>query len=595
MGSMGFMADFRTAANRIARSRWMMLVAAFLFMSSIGAFYSFGVYSQFMKITLNYNQQTLDTIAFFSSLYLGIIPGLINDYLGASSAILAGSGLNIFGFLMIWLAITKIIPRPQIWQMCFYHLAGANSGAFVSTAVLTTSVKNFSASRGMVIGLLKGYLGLSGALLTQIYLAIYGNNPSAYVLLATWLPAAVYLLLMVFIRPLPQHRGENETQKLYLFLGAAVLLAAYMMVVNLVQNFENVSHIDNEIIAAVMIVILFLPLIVVFRSDLSPQSLEREQNEDEESVEGTGGGNSEPSLQEDSHSVSSHTPLLPEISSEDQTSNNPRGEVSCRSMRRYFKLDDFLTGLRNQPSRGDDYTILQALLSLDIWILFVALTCGFGAGVTVIQNIGQIGSSLGYSQLHVTTAVSLLNIWGFIGRVGFGFASELFLQRKGVPRPLFFAVILATLCAGQLIFAFNLPGAFYVGSMVVGMCYGAQWPVMTAMVSEIFGLKFFGTFYNFAILASPLGSYILSVRVAGYLYDREANKQHAVHAIFHKRAASILVQSTQKSAFLCYGVQCYRLSFFIMATFSMFACFLSLILTARTRGFYKKQILIYNK
>ncbi|KAJ7287938.1 hypothetical protein O6H91_13G098900 [Diphasiastrum complanatum] len=116
---MGFMAAFRTAANRIGKSRWMMLVAAFLFMSSVGAFYSFGVYSQFMKTSLNYNQQTLDTIAFFSSLYLGIVPGLINDYLGAWSAILAGSGLNIFGFLMIWLAITKKIPRPQMWQMCF--------------------------------------------------------------------------------------------------------------------------------------------------------------------------------------------------------------------------------------------------------------------------------------------------------------------------------------------------------------------------------------------------------------------------------------------------------------------------------------------
>ncbi|KAJ7298570.1 hypothetical protein O6H91_Y544700 [Diphasiastrum complanatum] len=107
------MAAFRTTANRIAKSRWMMLVAAFLFMSSVGALYSFGVYSQFMKISMNYNQQTLDTIAFFSSLSLGIVPGLINDYLGAWSAILAGSGLNIFGFLMIWLAITKKNSSPS--------------------------------------------------------------------------------------------------------------------------------------------------------------------------------------------------------------------------------------------------------------------------------------------------------------------------------------------------------------------------------------------------------------------------------------------------------------------------------------------------
>ncbi|KAJ7547543.1 hypothetical protein O6H91_08G090800 [Diphasiastrum complanatum] len=585
MGIAVCMAGFRTAANSIVKDRWMMLVAAFLIMSSNGAFYSFGVYSQVMKTSLNYNQQTVNTIAFFKDAVVGVVPGLMYDYLGAWSVILAGSGLNVFGFLMIWLAITNRIPRPQIWQMCFYHFLSGNSGAFVNTAVVVTSVKNFSGSRGIVIGLLKGFVGLSGALLMQIYQAIYGNNPSSFILLAVWLPSTVNALLIVFIRPLRQPRTcEKDSEKLYLFLAASVSLAAYLMVVNLVQNFRKVSHLDNEILAVFMIVILLLPLIVVLRSNLSSQSREMEKNKDELLGEDLG-----LSVQEASHSVSSRFPIPSEIRSEHQTSNNSHEASRCL-IPRYFKPDDTLTGLSSQPSRGDDYTISQALLSLDLWLIFLASTCGLCSGMMVIDNLGQIGSSLGYSQLQVATSISLSSIWNFIGRVGFGFASELFLQRKGVPRPLFFAVILAILCLGQLALAFNLSGAFYVGSILVGMSFGAQWPVTSAMVSEIFGLKFFGTLFNVTTLATPLGTYILSVRVAGYLYDREAKKQQSLHALFYEKTSPSLSQYTEKAALLCHGVQCYRLTFFITAALSLFACFLSLILTARTREFYKKQI-----
>lgn len=49
------------------------------------------------------------------------------------------------------------------------------------------------------------------------------------------------------------------------------------------------------------------------------------------------------------------------------------------------------------PKRGDDFTIPQALVSLDMLILFLTSICGIGLTVTVIDNMGQIGNSLGYT------------------------------------------------------------------------------------------------------------------------------------------------------------------------------------------------------
>ncbi|KAI3989594.1 hypothetical protein MKX01_036203, partial [Papaver californicum] len=47
-----------------------------------------------------------------------------------------------------------------------------------------------------------------------------------------------------------------------------------------------------------------------------------------------------------------------------------------------------------QPNKGEDFTILQALVSIDMLILFLATTFGVGGTLTAIDNLGQICSSL---------------------------------------------------------------------------------------------------------------------------------------------------------------------------------------------------------
>ena len=68
-------------------------------------------------------------------------------------------------------------------------------------------------------------------------------------------------------------------------------------------------------------------------------------------------------------------------------------------------------------------------------ILFAATTFGVGVPLTAIDNLGQIGKSLGYPKKSIATFVSLVSIWSYLGRVASGFASEILLVKYKFPRP----------------------------------------------------------------------------------------------------------------------------------------------------------------
>lgn len=83
-------------------------------------------------------------------------------------------------------------------------------------------------------------------------------------------------------------------------------------------------------------------------------------------------------------------------------------------------------GKRRGPRIGDEHTIAEALSTTDFWVLFISFLCGVGTGLTVMNNMGQIGAAMGYADVSVF--ISLISIWGFFGRIGSGTLSEYFLK-----------------------------------------------------------------------------------------------------------------------------------------------------------------------
>ncbi|KAL5540803.1 hypothetical protein UlMin_042416 [Ulmus minor] len=526
-------------ALHLVTSRWFMVFATLLIMSANGSGYMFGLYSNDIKSVLGYDQSTLNLISFFKDLggNLAILSGLITEVSPPWMVLSIGAAMNFFGYFMIWMSITGHVVKPQVWQMCLYIWVGANSLSFPNTVALVTC----------------GLIGLSGAILTQLYHAIYGDDSKSLVLLIAWLPASVSLLFLRTIRIMEGVRQPNELRVFFKFLYISLGVAGTLMAVIIMQNKLRFNRIEYGLSAFLVLTLLFLSLLVVVKEELKSWKLKKQAMKDHTQL-----------------GVITENPPSPEpelVSNENQAAVEVKPYSCCLNM---FKA----------PNTGEDYTILQAAFSINMIILFIATTCGVGGALTTIDNLGQIGSSLGYPKHSIATFVSLMSIWNYLGRVLAGFGSEIFLTKYKLPRPWILTVVILLSSIGHLLVAFAIPNSLYFASIIIGFCLGAQLSLSVTIISELFGLKYYATLYNVIALSSPLGSYIFNVRVAGRLYDKEAMKQ--IEALGLVREAG--------KELTCNGGRCYRTAFLVITAVTLFGSLVSFLLVLRTRGFYKTDI-----
>lgn len=483
----------------------------------------------------------------------GILSGLINQVTPPWVVLALGGVLNFFGYFMIWLAVTKRIARPSVWNMCLYICIGANSHTFTNIGALVTCVKNFPESRRIMMGLTSGYIGLSAAIITQLFHAFFGGDTKSLILLLASLPMAVSFAFLRVIRFMKGIRQPNEIKVFCNFLYTSLCLAVFLMIMIIVQN--NVTFTQSEYGAsvAVMLFLLFLPLVVVVKQEYKLWKSNKKAVNDEPSP---------------LRIITDQKPNLEASPSVTPLSSSEENQASC------WKT------MLQPPNRGEDYTILQALFSIDMLLLFFATISGIGGTLTVMDNLGQIGTSLGYPLASISNFVSLSSIRRYLGVVVAGVVAEIFVTKYNFPRPLMHTLILLLSCVGYLLIAFNVKHALYFASIILGACLGAQWPLVFTIISELFGLKYYSVLYNFGALASPIGSYLLNVRVTGHLYDREAMKQ--LDALGLKRQPGEELN--------CRGGECFKLFFIILTAVTFFGSLALLILVLRTRKFYKSDI-----
>jgi|UniRef100_A0A2N9IXM1 MFS family permease len=536
--------EYVEIASHVVRGRWFTVFATLMIMSGSGATYIFGLYSEHLRSSLGYDEDAMNRITLFRDFgaNLGIFSGLIAELIPTWLVTLIGACMNFGGFFMIWLSVTGTIAKPEVREMCLYIFIGTNSQNFANTAAVVTCVKNFPESRGVVLGLMTGLVGLSGAILSQIYLGMYGNDLNSLILLIGWLPAVVSIVFVLTIRKMKPERQPNELKVFMHFFYVTIALALFLMVVTLLDKYIVVTRAAHAANAFGVTILLFLPLYVIIKEEKALWIIKKQ-------------------------------PPAPSPPTE-TTIEKPQESSAEPSTKPLEKLKGFF----RKPERGEDHNILQAILSVDMMLIFIISLCGYGTSLTAMDQFGRLGKALGYNDRLVSSIITLVSIWNYYGRVYSGFVSEMLLIKWKLSRSFMMTVVLFMSCIGMVLVAYpEIPGAYYLASVIIGFSYGAQVPLNLAMISEFFGLKYYSTLFNCATLISPVGSFMLNAKLTKFLYFEEAIEDLEAKGAYNS--------SVKDPA--CYGSHCFRVSFSILAVMVFIGALVSLGLAMRTREFYK--------
>ncbi|KAF9613805.1 hypothetical protein IFM89_011974 [Coptis chinensis] len=541
-----------------SRPPWVGLGAAVWVQIAAGNAYNFPLYSHSLKSVLGFSQQQLTMLGVANDIgeNVGLLPGIVCNKLPTWAMLSIGVVACFLGYGVLWLAISQTVQSLPYWLLWIALVVGTNSNAWFGTAVLVTNMRNFPFSRGIVAGILKGYVGLSAAVYTVIYSLVLHKSSSKLLLLLTLGIPVLCLALMYFVRPCtPASGADSREHGHFVFTQvASIALGIYLLTTTVLFDSLSFSGTVSYTFIAIMVLFLMAPLAIPVKMTFyraSPQKSSDQLIPEEDNAE-----NKEPLL-----IPSSSSAQLGSFLDGDDTSDLDillaEGEGAVKKKRR--------------PKRGEDFTFREAFVKADFWLLFLVYFIGVGSGVTVLNNLAQIGIAQGSSD--TTMLLSIFSFGNFVGRLGGGAISEHFVRSKTVPRTVWMTCTQLIMVLTYLLFASDLSGTLHAATSLLGICYGVQFSVMVPTASELFGLKHFGVIYNFMLLGNPLGALIFSGGLAGYVYDKEAAKQQGLNLL--------------SSSVSCLGPNCFRLTFLVLAGLCVLGSFLSVILTMRLKPVYQ--------
>ncbi|KAI3727168.1 hypothetical protein L1987_66978 [Smallanthus sonchifolius] len=448
-----------------SRPPWVGLAAAVWVEIASGNAYAFPLYSHSLKSVLRLSQQQLTILGVANDFgeNIGILPGIASNKCPPWVVLLVGVVTSFFGYGVIWLAVSGTLHNMPYWILWLALVVATNSSAWLGTAVLVTNMRNFPLSRGTVAGILKGYVGLSAAVFTELLKLTHQKPP-------------IFCSLK------------------------GLVLAVFLLTTTILKDVLTLSNALSYTFIGIMVVLLMAPLAIPVKMTLFPSNKKFNRP----------AGSSE--------NLTVTDPLLTRSTPEPNITNlNDGDDISEVDVLLAVGEGAVKVKKKRRPRRGEDFTFREAIVKADFWLLWLVYFLGVGSGVTVLNNLAQIGVSLGFND--TTTLLSLFSFCNFLGRLGGGVVSEYFVRLKTLPRTFLTMVTQIIMVMTYLLYASALKGTLYVATALLGICYGVQFGVMIPTSSELFGLKNFGLIFNFMGLGNPIGALLFSGMLAGYVYE----------------------------------------------------------------------------
>ena len=160
------------------------------------------------------------------------------------------------------------------------------------------------------------------------------------------------------------------------------------------------------------------------------------------------------------------------------------------------------TGSVAKAATRYDFTVAEAMRTVQFWMLWLMLFLNVSAGIMIISQASPMAQQL----VHMTPVaaagmVGLISIFNGAGRVFWAWVSD-YIGR---------ARVYLLLYAIQAVVFFLLPSLrnlalFSTAFAIIGLCYGGGFGTMPSFTADYFGSKFMGGIYGWILLAWGAGA-----------------------------------------------------------------------------------------
>ncbi|GAB2258332.1 hypothetical protein Droror1_Dr00014492 [Drosera rotundifolia] len=542
--------------------KWMILVATIWIQAFTGTNFDFSAYSSDLKSVMGISQVQLNYLAVASDFgkAFGWSSGLALMYMPLWTVMFVSAFMGMVGYGIQWLVIRSVISLPYVVVFLLCLLAGC-SICWFNTVCFVLCNRNFTSNRALAISLTVSFNGVSAALYALAANSINPSSDSLYLFLNAVVPlltsctALIPILRQAPLDPLPPDALHHDNVIFLILNFLAIITGLYLLFLSSSATTQMSASVVFACAIFLLILPLFIPGVVYARNWFKKtihSSFRLEHSgfilvhDDHLEL------HKQLSMREDST-----TPLL------NGNGSTPwaKKEVCCGSV----VLKDQLFML------GEEHPASRLIRRLDFWLYYVAYFCGGTIGLVYSNNLGQIAQSLGQSS-QTTTLITLYSSFSFFGRLlsaapdyvraKFYFARTGWLAIALIPTPIAF-FLLAGLSSAAL----------HIGTALIGLSSGFIFAAAVSITSELFGPNSVGVNHNILITNIPLGSFLYGL-LAAVVYDANMGSSNGI--------------AMTMESMVCYGKDCYFITFVWWGCTSLVGLALSILLFLRTRPAYDR-------
>ena len=240
-----FLSTISTAVSAALNDRWTTLAAGVIVESASGSSYAFGVYSSALQSGLNLTLSEINSCASAGNVgfYTNFFAGLAFDAFGPLATGLVGAAMSLGGYSLVAAYAAHQLP-PSVAGLAFSTFLWGHGAGYTDTAALATSVRNFPRNRGLIVGLLRAFFGLSAAILSLFYASIFRPDVPAFLrFLSVVIPATaatgVLVMRLVPAGPAvdaPPMTAAETRRVVGVGYGLAAALGCYLLAVSVAQD-----------------------------------------------------------------------------------------------------------------------------------------------------------------------------------------------------------------------------------------------------------------------------------------------------------------------------------------------------------------------